>query len=108
MDMDKSMADGHVETFLTFDLETWAVATGNQHETQETEGYDKEEKNQDNTDNDIGPTMARVSNDHGEDSSTLVPKTSTVASESQRETEEKEGGCEEVKDEDQTKHNDGR
>ena len=38
---------------------------------------------------------------HGEDSSTLIPKTSaeTVASESQHEAEEMEGGYEEAKDE---------
>ena len=74
--------------------------SGNQHETKETDGDDKEEKHQDNTDNDIGPKMARASNDHGEDPSTLVPETSAVASESQRENEEKEGGCKEAKDED--------
>ena len=43
--------------------------------------------------------MARASKGHGEDSSTLVPETSTIAFKSQRETEETEGGYEELKDE---------
>ena len=84
MDMDESMAYGHVETFLTLYLETWAVASGNQHETKEMDGGGEEDsqKDHDNTDNGIGPKIARASNDHGEDSSTLVPKTSAVASKS--------------------------
>ena len=41
---------------------------------------------------------ARVSNDHGEDSSTLVLETSVVASESQREIEQTEGSYEGEKD----------
>mgnify|MGYP000353112311 CR=1 FL=1 len=90
----------------TLVLETWAVASENQRETQETEGGDEEAKvgadaHDGNiaTDNDIGPKMARMSKDHGEDSSTLVLETSAVASESQHETEEMEGGYEEAKDE---------
>ena len=37
MAMDESTAGGCVETFPTLDLETWAVASESQHETQETE-----------------------------------------------------------------------
>ena len=62
------------------------------------DGGEEEEKNQDNTDNDISPKMARPSNDHGEYSSTLVLETSTVVSESQRDIEKTKGGCEEAKD----------
>ena len=99
MDMDESMADGHVEIFLTREPKTWTVASGNQCETQERDGGSKEEKDQDKTDNDFGPKMARASNDHREGSSIFVPETSVVASKSQHETEETEGGCEEGKDE---------
>ena len=92
----------------TLVLETWAIPSENQRETQETEGGGEEAKvrvdaNNGNitTDNDKGPKMARTSKDHGEDSSKLVLKTSveTVVSESQHEAEEMEGGCEEAKDE---------
>ena len=38
MAMDESTADGHVETFLTPDLETSAVAPVYQRKTGETEG----------------------------------------------------------------------
>ena len=68
--MEESMADGHVET--------WAVAFRNQIESQEIDGGSEKVKDQDNTNNDIGPKLTRASNDHGEDSSTLVPKTSAV------------------------------
>ena len=66
MNMHALMADAHVETFLALDLETWAIAYGNQYET---DGGNEEEKDHDNTDHDISLKMARASNDHGEDSS---------------------------------------
>ena len=44
MDMDKSMADGHLKTFPTLILETLAVASENQRETEETEGGGEEKK----------------------------------------------------------------
>ena len=93
------MADGHVETFLILNLETWAVAFGNQREIQEMDGGEEEGKDEDNKDNHIDPKMARENNHHGEDSSTLVPEILELASQSQRETEETKGGCEEAKDE---------
>ena len=43
MDMDESMADGHLETFPTLILETLAVASENPRETEETEG-DRDKK----------------------------------------------------------------
>ena len=48
--MDKSTVDDRVETFPTLDLETWAVASKCQHETQETEsgGEEKIEANANN------------------------------------------------------------
>ena len=42
MDMDKSMVDGHVETFPTLILVTPAVASENQRETEEMEGGGEE------------------------------------------------------------------
>ena len=81
--MEESTVDDHVETFLIPNLETWVVASGNQRETQERDGGGEEEKDQDNIDNDIDLKMARASNDHAEDSSTLVPETSAFASKSQ-------------------------
>ena len=47
--MDELMEDGHVETFLTLHLETWAIASKNQCETQETEGVGEEPKVEKNT-----------------------------------------------------------
>ena len=47
--MDESMADGHVETFLTPVLETSAVAPLCQRETGETEGVGEEPKVEKNT-----------------------------------------------------------
>ena len=84
--MNESMADGHVETFLTLHLETWAVASGNQRETQETDGGKKEEKDQDNTTNDDGQIF-----------STLVPETWAIASENRCKTQETGGDGEEPK-----------
>ena len=46
MDMDELMADGHVETFVTLYLETSTVASGNQRETQETDGGCEEVKDE--------------------------------------------------------------
>ena len=84
--MDESMVDGHVETFLTLHLETWAVASGNQHETQKTDGGEKEEKDQDNT-----------ANDDDQIFSTLVLETWAIASENQCKTQETGGDGEEPK-----------
>ena len=86
MAMDESMANGHVETFLTLHSETWAVASGNQCETQETDGGEKEENDQDNIDNDDGQNF-----------STLVPKTWAIASENRCKTQETGGDGEELK-----------
>ena len=44
MDMDESMADGLLETFPTLCLETSAVASKNQRETEEMEGVGKKKK----------------------------------------------------------------
>ena len=44
MDMDESMADGHLETFPTLILETLVVASENQCETKDTEGGGKKKK----------------------------------------------------------------
>ena len=46
---DESMADGHVKTFSTLVLETWAIALKSQRETQETEGGGEEVKAETNT-----------------------------------------------------------
>ena len=46
MDMYDWMVDGHVKTFLTLDLETWAIASGNQRETQVTDGGCEEVKDE--------------------------------------------------------------
>ena len=44
MDMDESMADGHLETFPTLVIETLAVASENQRETKDTEGGGEKKK----------------------------------------------------------------
>ena len=44
MDTDESMHDGWVETFPTLILETLAVASKNQCETEETEGGGEKKK----------------------------------------------------------------
>ena len=44
MDMDKSMVDGHLETFPTLILESLAVTSENQRETEETEGAREKKK----------------------------------------------------------------
>ena len=44
MDMHKSMADGHLETFPTLYLETSAVASETQRETEEMEGGGEKKK----------------------------------------------------------------
>ena len=49
VDEDESMADGYVDTFSTLILETWAVASKRQRETQETEGGSEEVKDKTNT-----------------------------------------------------------
>ena len=44
MDMDESMADGHLKPFPTLILETSAVDSETQHETEETEGGGEKKK----------------------------------------------------------------
>ena len=127
--MDESMVYGHVETFSTLVLETWAVASKRQRETQETEGGGEEVKARTNTckeegriieacsikringyeayeskeiatKNDIKSEMAMdesMADGRVETFSTLVPETWADASESKHETQEMEGGSEEVK-----------
>ena len=82
MAMDESMADGHVETFLTPILETSAVAPLCQRETRETEGGGGKTKAHHEAEEDRGRKDIR----------TPVLETLAVAPVCQCETGEMEGG----------------
>ena len=87
MAMDESTADGHVETFLTPDLETSAVAPLCQRETGETEGGGGKTKAHHEEEEDRGR----------KDFPTPILETSAVAPLCQRETGETEGGGGKIK-----------
>ena len=98
MAMDESMADGHVETFLTPVLETSAVAPLCQRETGEMEGGGGKTKAHHEDEEDRGR----------KDFPTPILETSAVAPLCQRETGETEGGGGKTKAHQEEEENRGR
>ena len=89
----KSMEDGHVEIFPTLDLETWAVVSEIQHETQETEGDGGEAKVIDNANNEVGAeVIGRSTNTYGS-----LHTHSRDLGINRCKTQEKDGGGEEAR-----------
>ena len=84
--MSETMEDVNTEDACPLIPETSAVVSENQHETGETDGGKKKEKDHDNTDNDDGQNF-----------SALVPETWAIASENRCKTQETGGDGEEPK-----------
>ena len=109
MNMDEWMVDGHLETFPTLILETLAVASENQRETEETESGGEETKVK--ADAYEGERVDEVAmgemteDGNTEDSWLLILKTLAVVNEKLRETENMKGGGKEGKTRSRSKRN---